>query len=52
MLAFVFVWYCGFIARAGYATDFMGVRLIDGFTVGYATGVGVGLGIAVAALDL
>ena len=35
-LAFVFVWYFGFIALAGYAPDFMGERLIDGFTVGYA----------------
>jgi uncharacterized membrane protein (DUF485 family) len=36
VLAFVFVWYFGFIALAGYAPDFMGERLIDGFTVGYA----------------
>ena len=36
VLAFVFVWYFGFIALAGYAQDFMGERLIDGFTVGYA----------------
>jgi uncharacterized membrane protein (DUF485 family) len=35
-MAFVFVWYFGFIALAGYAPDFMGERLIDGFTVGYA----------------
>ena len=35
VLAFVFVWYFGFIALAGYAPDFMGERLIDGFTVGY-----------------
>lgn len=35
-LAFVFVWYFGFIALAGYAPDFMGERLIEGFTVGYA----------------
>jgi uncharacterized membrane protein (DUF485 family) len=35
-LAFVFAWYFGFIALAGYAPDFMGERLIDGFTVGYA----------------
>ena len=35
-LAFVFVWYFGFIALAGYAPDFMGERLIDGLTVGYA----------------
>jgi uncharacterized membrane protein (DUF485 family) len=35
-LAFVFIWYFGFIALAGYAPDFMGERLIDGFTVGYA----------------
>ena len=33
--AFVFIWYFGFIALAGYAPDFMGERLIDGFTVGY-----------------
>jgi uncharacterized membrane protein (DUF485 family) len=36
VLAFVFLWYFGFIALAGYAPDFMGERLIDGFTVGYA----------------
>jgi uncharacterized membrane protein (DUF485 family) len=35
VLAFVFVWYFGFVALAGYAPDFMGERLIDGFTVGY-----------------
>lgn len=35
VLAFVFIWYFGFIALAGYAQDFMGERLIDGFTVGY-----------------
>jgi uncharacterized membrane protein (DUF485 family) len=36
VLAFVCIWYFGFIALAGYAPDFMGERLIDGFTVGYA----------------
>jgi uncharacterized membrane protein (DUF485 family) len=36
VLCFVFLWYFGFIALAGYAPDFMGERLIDGFTVGYA----------------
>jgi uncharacterized membrane protein (DUF485 family) len=35
VLAFVFIWYFGFIALAGYAPDFMGERLIEGFTVGY-----------------
>jgi uncharacterized membrane protein (DUF485 family) len=35
VLTFVFIWYFGFIALAGYAPDFMGERLIDGFTVGY-----------------
>jgi uncharacterized membrane protein (DUF485 family) len=35
-LAFVFVWYFGFIVLAGYAPDFMGERLVGGFTVGYA----------------
>ena len=35
-LAFVFVWYFGFIALAGYAPDFMGERLVGGLTVGYA----------------
>jgi uncharacterized membrane protein (DUF485 family) len=35
-LGFVFVWYFGFIALAGYAPDFMGERLTGGFTVGYA----------------
>jgi len=34
-LGFVFVWYFGFIALAGYAPDFMGERLVKGFTVGY-----------------
>jgi uncharacterized membrane protein (DUF485 family) len=36
VLGFVFVWYFGFIALAGYAPDFMGERLVEGFTVGYA----------------
>jgi uncharacterized membrane protein (DUF485 family) len=36
VLAFVFFWYFGFIVLAGYAPDFMGERLIEGFTVGYA----------------
>ena len=36
VLAFVCIWYFGFIALAGYAQDFMGERLIDGLTVGYA----------------
>jgi uncharacterized membrane protein (DUF485 family) len=35
-LAFVFIWYFGFIALAGYAPDFMGESLYEGFTVGYA----------------
>jgi uncharacterized membrane protein (DUF485 family) len=35
VLAFVFFWYFGFVALAGYAPDFMGERLIDGLTVGY-----------------
>lgn len=35
-LAFVFVWYFGFIALAGYAPDFMGESIYEGFTVGYA----------------
>jgi uncharacterized membrane protein (DUF485 family) len=35
-LAFVFIWYFGFIALAGYAQDFMGERIYEGFTVGYA----------------
>jgi uncharacterized membrane protein (DUF485 family) len=33
--AFFLVWYFGFIVLAGYAEDFMGTSLIDGFTVGY-----------------
>src|SRR5919199_435903 len=32
---FFMVWYFGFIVLAGYAEDFMGTSLIDGFTVGY-----------------
>ena len=35
-LAFVFIWYFGFIALAGYAPEFMGERLVEDFTVGYA----------------
>ena len=35
-LAFVFVWYFGFIALAGYAPEFMGESIYEGFTVGYA----------------
>jgi uncharacterized membrane protein (DUF485 family) len=35
-LAFVFVWYFGFIALAGYAPDFMGESIYEGFTIGYA----------------
>ena len=35
VLAFVFIWYFGFVALAGYAPDFMGERLIEGVTVGY-----------------
>jgi uncharacterized membrane protein (DUF485 family) len=34
-LAFVFIWYFGFIALAGYAPDFMGESIYEGFTVGY-----------------
>ena len=33
--AFFLVWYFGFIILAGYAEEFMGQSLIDGFTVGY-----------------
>lgn len=36
VLGFVFVWYFGFIALAGYAPDFMGESIYEGFTVGYA----------------
>lgn len=34
-LAFVFVWYFGFIALAGYAPDFMGESVYEGLTIGY-----------------
>jgi uncharacterized membrane protein (DUF485 family) len=34
-LGFVFFWYFGFIALAGYAPDFMGESIYQGFTVGY-----------------
>ena len=34
--AFFLTWYLGFIALAGYAPDFMGESLYEGFTVGYA----------------
>jgi uncharacterized membrane protein (DUF485 family) len=36
VLAFVFIWYFGFIALAGYAPGFMGESIYEGFTVGYA----------------
>ena len=32
---FFFVWYFGFIVLAGYAPDFMGESIYEGFTVGY-----------------
>jgi uncharacterized membrane protein (DUF485 family) len=35
-LIFSFVWYFGFIALAGYAEEFMGRSVYQGFTVGYA----------------
>jgi uncharacterized membrane protein (DUF485 family) len=34
-LGFVFVWYFGFIALAGYAPEFMGESVIEGLTIGY-----------------
>jgi uncharacterized membrane protein (DUF485 family) len=34
--AFFLTWYVGFIALAGYAPDFMGKPVYQGFTVGYA----------------
>jgi uncharacterized membrane protein (DUF485 family) len=34
--AFFLVWYFGFIVLAGYAEDFMGQSIYEGFTVGYA----------------
>ena len=34
--AFFLTWYLGFIALAGYAPDFMGESVYEGFTVGYA----------------
>ncbi len=33
---FFLVWYLAFILLAGYAQDFMGERIHEGFTVGYA----------------
>jgi uncharacterized membrane protein (DUF485 family) len=33
---FFLAWYFGFILLAGYAPDFMGESLYEGFTVGYA----------------
>jgi uncharacterized membrane protein (DUF485 family) len=33
---FFLSWYLGFIALAGYAPDFMGESIYEGFTVGYA----------------
>lgn len=32
---FFLSWYLGFIALAGYASDFMGESIYEGFTVGY-----------------
>jgi uncharacterized membrane protein (DUF485 family) len=32
---FFMVWYFGFIILAGYASDFMGESIYEGFTVGY-----------------
>jgi uncharacterized membrane protein (DUF485 family) len=32
---FFLVWYFGFIILAGYAEDFMGASIYEGFTVGY-----------------
>jgi uncharacterized membrane protein (DUF485 family) len=34
-MAFFLVWYFGFIVLAGYAPDFMGESIYEGFTVGY-----------------
>ena len=34
--AFFMLWYFGFIILAGYAEDFMGTSIYEGFTVGYA----------------
>src|SRR5689334_15051708 len=34
--AFFLIWYFGFIILAGYAEDFMGTSIYEGFTVGYA----------------
>lgn len=34
--AFFLVWYLGFIVLCGYAPDFMGESIYEGFTVGYA----------------
>ncbi len=33
---FFLAWYLGFVALAGYAPDFMGQSIYEGFTVGYA----------------
>jgi uncharacterized membrane protein (DUF485 family) len=33
---FFLLWYFGFVALAGYAEDFMGSSIYEGFTVGYA----------------
>src|ERR1700748_3129843 len=33
--AFFLLWYFGFIVLAGYAEDFMGQSIYEGFTVGY-----------------
>ncbi len=35
-VAFFLLWYTGFVLLAGYAPDFMGERIYEGFTVGYA----------------
>jgi uncharacterized membrane protein (DUF485 family) len=34
-IVFFMVWYFGFVILAGYAPDFMGSSIYEGFTVGY-----------------
>jgi len=33
---FFLTWYLGFVLLSGYAEDFMGTEIVDGFTIGYA----------------
>jgi uncharacterized membrane protein (DUF485 family) len=48
---FFLVWYLGFVLLAGYAEDFMGQSIYEGFTVGYALALTQFLMVAVLGLS-